>query len=57
MFTNSIDVEKVKACVKDSDIDASDNTLLKADYAKLKELNDWNYPALYINGDLYRVSS
>lgn len=49
--------EKVDECVKGSALGGSDNSILKADYAKMKILlHDMTYPVLLINGNTYRVA-
>lgn len=50
-----LDKDKVKQCINENNVDEHENLILKTDYAKLKEFDDMIYPALYINGDKYRV--
>lgn len=55
MSSAGVDSAQVTRCIAESKLDEHDNLMLKTDYNKLKELQDMNYPALYINGDLYHV--
>jgi hypothetical protein len=48
--------EVIKQCVKSSSLGGNDNSILKSDYAKMKNLlHDMTYPILLINGNTYRV--
>jgi hypothetical protein len=49
-------VKMVEQCVQTSNLGANDNSILKADYAKMRNLlHDMTYPILLINGNTYRV--
>lgn len=53
MTQAGVDQDKVESCIERSQLGESDNTILKADYTKVKELNELNYPTLTINGNSY----
>ena len=54
---SGVDSQKTIACVGEKGPEVTENTVLRSEYTKLKETNDLNYPSIYINGDIYMVSS
>lgn len=48
-----IDPKSITQCVNSSQLGVSENSLLRSDFNKVKEMSDLNYPAITINENTY----